>query len=198
MELCFFNTVTTGMSNDGTKFTYVNQLASSDEDPSKRKDWFTCACCPPNVTRLLGYIGGYLWSYDADEAGKEIALNVHMYSSATLKVLLGVKVMEVKQESNWPWDGKVDFTASVPEGFSATVKLRIPRWQKNGRQANLYSDRLIRLTFHSFLQHSHLLASRKDTCCYHRPTSHNTAIFHLTFPSKRDSYPLIHTQIRTP
>ena len=60
MELCFYNSVSTGMSSDGRQFTYVNQLASSDTDLSQRAKWFTCACCPPNVTRLLGYIGGYL------------------------------------------------------------------------------------------------------------------------------------------
>lgn len=47
MELCFYNAVLTGMSEDGKRFTYVNQLASSDTDLSKRAEWFTCACCPP-------------------------------------------------------------------------------------------------------------------------------------------------------
>lgn len=46
MELCLYNAVLTAMSTDGKKFTYVNQLASSDKDHSKRDDWFTVACCP--------------------------------------------------------------------------------------------------------------------------------------------------------
>jgi DUF1680 family protein len=45
MELCFYNAVMTGMSTSGTQFTYVNQLASTDTDLSKRAEWFTCACC---------------------------------------------------------------------------------------------------------------------------------------------------------
>lgn len=128
MELCFFNAVTTGMSSCGTKFTYVNQLASSDEDLSKRKDWFTCACCPPNVTRLLGYIGGYLWTYCLDAAAMSLDVNVHLYSSATLRMPVGNKTVELKQTSNWPWEGNIDFKLSSFQEISTTVKLRIPAW----------------------------------------------------------------------
>ena len=67
MELCLFNAVLTGVSCDGRSWTYVNQMASSDADPSARSDWFTVACCPPNVLRLLGCIGGYLYQSNAEE-----------------------------------------------------------------------------------------------------------------------------------
>lgn len=50
MELEFYNAMLTGMGCDGKQFTYVNQLASSDADPGRRSKWFTCACCPPNVS----------------------------------------------------------------------------------------------------------------------------------------------------
>ena len=42
MELSLYNTVLTSMSYDGKRFTYVNQLASSDTDLSQREEWFTC------------------------------------------------------------------------------------------------------------------------------------------------------------
>jgi DUF1680 family protein len=92
MELSFYNAVLTGMSTrsiSGKQFTYVNQLASTDTDLSKRAERFTCACCPPNVARTLGYIGGYLWSHRADEKSRSVQINVHLYSSATLKVPVG-------------------------------------------------------------------------------------------------------------
>jgi DUF1680 family protein len=100
MELCFYNAVMTGMSVDGKRFTYINQLASSDKDLSKRAEWFTCACCPPNVTRLLGYIGGYLWSSKIDEEKKEVSIHVHMYSSATLRIQVGNSTVELGQKTN--------------------------------------------------------------------------------------------------
>lgn len=72
MELSLYNATLTGMSLDGKRFTYVNQLASSDSDLSKREEWFTCACCPPNVTRLLGYLGGCLWTSKGNAESKTV------------------------------------------------------------------------------------------------------------------------------
>jgi DUF1680 family protein len=128
MELCFYNAVMTGMSLKGTQFTYVNQMASSDTDLSQRAKWFTCACCPPNVTRLLGYIGGYLWSFTTEEKKKSVQVNVHMYSSAQLSILIGKDTVKLEQKSNWPWDGKIELSLRSPSEVSTTIKLRIPGW----------------------------------------------------------------------
>lgn len=128
MELCFYNAVLTGMSANGKQFTYVNQLASTDTDLSKRAKWFTCACCPPNVARLLGYIGGYLWSHKVDEKSKAVEVDVHLYSSATLKIPVGDTIVELEQKSNWPWDGKISFCLRNASEVATTIKLRIPGW----------------------------------------------------------------------
>jgi len=118
----------TGMAANGRQFTYVNQLASTDSDLSKRAEWFTCACCPPNVTRLLGYIGGYLWTSQTGESESSVAVNVHMYTSATLSIPLGKQVVEIEQKSNWPWEGNIEFAIRNLGELSATMKLRIPSW----------------------------------------------------------------------
>lgn len=128
MELCFYNAVMTGMSTSGKQFTYVNQLASSESDLSKRAEWFTCACCPPNVTRLLGYIGGYLWSSKTNAETTSVEVNVHLYSSAQLTVTVGDKVVKLQQSSNWPWEGKIAFSLDNPSEVTTTIKLRIPGW----------------------------------------------------------------------
>ncbi|KAH8799841.1 hypothetical protein F5884DRAFT_848025 [Xylogone sp. PMI_703] len=128
MEICFYNAVMTGMSCSGTQFTYVNQLASSDSDLSKRAEWFTCACCPPNVTRLLGYIGGYLWTFNQNEQEKSVEINVHMYDSANLSIPASSGGIEFQQRSNWPWDGEIDFTLNNTSDLSTVIRLRIPGW----------------------------------------------------------------------
>jgi DUF1680 family protein len=128
MELCFYNAVMTGMAVNGKQFTYVNQLGSTDSDLSKRAEWFTCACCPPNVARLLGYIGGYLWSSVVHEKDSSAQINIHMYSSATLKVPVASDPIELEQKSNWPWEGKIDFSFRGSAKVSTTIKLRIPGW----------------------------------------------------------------------
>ncbi len=137
MELCFYNAAMTGMSANGTKFTYVNQMASSDTDLSKRAEWFTCACCPPNVTRLLGYIGGYLWSSQTNLEKKTVQVNVHMYSSAVLKVPVGKELVKLEQKSNWPWDGKIEFSVENSTNIPTTIKLRIPAWAGECWQVSL-------------------------------------------------------------
>jgi DUF1680 family protein len=131
MELCFYNAVLSGMSADGKKFAYTNQLASSDKDLSERKEWFTCACCPPNVSRLLGSIGGYLWDFDHQSGTKIAAIRVHMFGSAILSFGVGGEErVGLTQSSNWPWEGEIKFTLTAPADLSTTIDVRIPGWAK--------------------------------------------------------------------
>jgi DUF1680 family protein len=137
MELCFYNAVMTGMSVSGKQFTYVNQLASSGTDLSKRAEWFTCACCPPNVTRLLGYIGGYLWASKLDD--QKLQVDIHMYSSATLSMPVGGKTLEIEQKSNWPWEGHIEFTLRNTSEVAIAMRLRIPGWATEWKVSSLSS-----------------------------------------------------------
>ena len=118
------------MSYDGKRFTYVNQLASSDQDLSLREEWFTCACCPPNVLRLLGQIGGYIWTHHVDTGRKAAEIFVHLYISSTLKFEVAGESVQLQQESDWPWSGKVDFRLHTSH-CNVNIKLRIPGWAKS-------------------------------------------------------------------
>ncbi|HEX3020914.1 MAG TPA: beta-L-arabinofuranosidase domain-containing protein, partial [Lachnospiraceae bacterium] len=63
MERALYNCVLAGMQLDGERFFYVNPLevipGISGESVThhhalpQRPKWFACACCPPNVARLL-------------------------------------------------------------------------------------------------------------------------------------------------
>ena len=116
----------TGMSTDGKAFTYVNQMASSDGDLSKREEWFECACCPPNIARVLGHIGGYLWT--ANSTAGNVDVNVHLYANATLTYPTDDGEIVLKQRTNWPWDGNVEFELETKSTSNITVRLRIPSW----------------------------------------------------------------------
>lgn len=133
MELCLYNAVLTSMSSDGKTFTYINQLASSDTDLSKREEWFTCACCPPNVFRLLGQIGGYIWSTHSRESSVEVA--VHLFISSILRLGEDGIDLEVTQESNWPWSGEITF--SVKGSADVELRIRIPTWAEEWRVSSL-------------------------------------------------------------
>lgn len=114
------------MSLNCKQFTYVNQLASSDTDASKREEWFTTACCPPNVLRLFGQLGGYIWSHkQVDTQAAEVA--VHLYVSNTLSLDVGSEKVQIKQESEWPWKDSIKFNVQTISS-KVTMKLRIPAW----------------------------------------------------------------------
>ncbi|KAI0472662.1 glycoside hydrolase family 127 protein [Xylariaceae sp. FL0804] len=120
MELCLYNNIMTGT------FTYVNQLASSEQDKSVRTEWFATSCCPPNVTRLYGSIGGYLWDYGSQ--GGSVYVNVHLYTTAKVAFSVDEGNVVFEQKSNWPWEGKISFQLQAPPRANATVRLRIPAW----------------------------------------------------------------------
>ena len=127
MELSLYNVVLTAMSYDGTKFTYVNQLASSDTNLSQREAWFTCACCPPNVTRLLGSIGGYIWTQKTAEDGAA-QVDVHMFIPSTLAFTTGEGgKVELEQKSDYPTSGDITFALKTSSKRVA-MNVRIPAW----------------------------------------------------------------------
>lgn len=136
MELCLYNTVLGSMSLDGKGFTYENYLASCAGHLCQREGWFECSCCPPNVSRLFGSLGGYLWHFGVGSSAEaegaddddEAFINVHLYTSATGKFRSrhGAPV-EIQQQTNWPWEGKVTFSLLSPT-VQTTVRLRIPSW----------------------------------------------------------------------
>ncbi|OTA70433.1 glycoside hydrolase family 127 protein [Hypoxylon sp. EC38] len=128
MELCLYNAVMTGLSLEGTAFTYVNQLASSEADKNQRQDWFETSCCPPNVMRLFGCLGGYLWDYGG--SGKDAYVNVHLYTKAKVTFQVEDQEITLEQKSNWPWEGNILFQLQAPLSTNVTVKLRIPSWTR--------------------------------------------------------------------
>jgi uncharacterized protein len=130
MELCLYNAVLTGMSHDGKAFTYTNQLASSLESPSKRESWFEVSCCPPNVLRLLGSLGGYLWTVE-DEMDSATTVNVHLYASAEISLQVGAGKVVLKQETDWPRDGIVRFSLQADQGIDISIRVRIPAWARD-------------------------------------------------------------------
>src|SRR5690554_4216651 len=74
MERALYNIVIGSMAADGKHYFYVNPLEVWPEacrrNPGKhhvkpvRQRWFGCACCPPNLARLLASLGGYIWTAD--------------------------------------------------------------------------------------------------------------------------------------
>jgi DUF1680 family protein len=131
LERALFNGVLAAVSLDGQRFFHTNPLAMRPErvlpeDPvvkAQRVNWFTCACCPPNLARLLASLGQYIYS----ESDAEIAVHLFVQSRAQLNVK--GQVMVLRQETEYPWEGNVRLTIesmAAPAEFS--VRIRLPGW----------------------------------------------------------------------
>jgi hypothetical protein len=120
MERALYNGILSGVALDGTKFFYVNPLASAGGH--HRQEWFGCACCPPNVARLLASLGSYVYS------AADSALYVHLYAQGAARTSLGEQPVVVAQLTSYPWDEKVRIAIGVPNPTSFDLMLRIPGW----------------------------------------------------------------------
>jgi DUF1680 family protein len=125
LERTLYNGVMAGLSLDGSGYSYVNPLHVRDDhrDPvergAKRQPWYACACCPPNVMRLLASLQHYLATSDDD------GVQVHQYASATLG--------PVKVRTDYPWDGRVEIEIMDAREEPWTLSLRIPAWSRQTR-----------------------------------------------------------------
>ncbi len=121
LEWTLYNAVLPGLSLGGRHYFYQNPLA--DDGAHRRQAWFGCACCPPNVARLLASLPSYFYSTTDD------ALWVHLYAQGGLETTLenGHKVA-LEQTTRYPWDGVVMLSVQTEGTF--TLKLRVPAWAK--------------------------------------------------------------------
>ena len=131
MERALYNTCLAGMSLDMQRFFYVNPLsvdpqASSRDDRKHhvlpvRPQWFGCACCPPNLARLLSSLALYAYSV------KGRALNVHLYLQGEFDIDLRGEQVSVKVSTEYPRDGRVHLALS---GGDYDLNLHLPVWCK--------------------------------------------------------------------
>ncbi|KAG8629001.1 hypothetical protein KVT40_002866 [Elsinoe batatas] len=128
MELCLFNSVLCCMSTDGKRFTYVNQLASSEGKPARFEPWFTCACCPPSLSRTLGFLTGYLRTTNIDHDANTAHISVHIPTAGTTTLNVNSKTITLDTESDYPLSGTIDCTLHAPNDISTTLAIRIPSW----------------------------------------------------------------------
>jgi DUF1680 family protein len=121
MEQVLYNGFLAGVSLDSRRFFYINPLFSTGEH--HRQGWFQCACCPPNVARLLASLGGYIYSKSRD------GLAVHLYIQSSVQVnLANGEPVILHQETNYPWEGRIRLRLELAEGSEFTLLLRIPGW----------------------------------------------------------------------
>ena len=134
IERILYNLIPGSISLEGREFFYVNPLEvwpeACEKNPGKhhikaeRQKWFGCACCPPNVARLIASLGDYIYSISNN------TLFTHFYISGDVEVSLPSGKFNLRQESDYPHNGNINFKIFTHEPVKFSLALRIPNWCK--------------------------------------------------------------------
>ncbi len=129
-ERVLYNGFLVGVGLSGDRFFYVNPLLSDgrwkfNHGLSERFPWTGCACCPVNVVRYLPVIPGLTYATEDDQ------LYVNLFIDGTAKVDLAETTIQLRQETRYPWDGKVKLAVDPRKPTTFALKVRIPGWVRN-------------------------------------------------------------------
>ena len=151
METVLYNTIAASVALDGTHFFYTNPLqmrtghrGSTENSPSERLSWFECACCPPNLARLVASLGDYLVT--ASTTG----LQLHQLVASSVSTKVGDLPVTIDVSTNAPWTGSAEITVEGAGVFELAI--RVPGWTRNsraivnGEALTLGSDGYLRVT----------------------------------------------------
>jgi DUF1680 family protein len=128
IERAVYNGVLSGISLTGTRFFYVNPLqrrthhAYEPPGHGERAPWYPCACCPPNLMRLLSSLEQYLAS--SDDSG----IQLHQYATSEIQAEVAGGTARLSVHTGYPWDGRVTVRVVEAPDRPWTLSLRVPRW----------------------------------------------------------------------
>ncbi|PJJ08531.1 hypothetical protein CLU83_1812 [Flavobacterium sp. 1] len=157
VELALYNSVLSGISLGGKEFFYNNPLNVSKDLPfkqrwSKEREGYIALsnCCAPNVTRTIAEVSNYAYNFSKE------GLYVNLYGSNSLNsVTLGGDKIEIEQQTNYPWDGKITLKILKAPKDNYAFFLRIPGWSQettiaiNGKNI---SDAIVSGTYQKIAQ----------------------------------------------
>lgn len=129
MERALYNTCLAGISLDQERFFYVNPLAvwpeADAKDPNKRhvlperQPWLGCACCPPNLARLLCSLVDYQYTVGDGE------IQIHLLLDSRLETEVNGEPVRLELRTEYPRDGLAILRAGRG---SYDIRLHIPGW----------------------------------------------------------------------
>ncbi|MDR2388328.1 MAG: glycoside hydrolase family 127 protein [Tannerellaceae bacterium] len=142
IERTLYNALLAGISLEGTEFFYPNPLEADawyafNQGKKTRQPWFDCSCCPTNLIRFLPSLPSLIYATQGD------TVYVNLFVSAKAEIPLGRRCVDITQETDYPWDGKVNFRVSTRGNAGGlTLRIRIPAWAVNeDSPGSLYTSR---------------------------------------------------------
>ncbi|WP_420838191.1 glycoside hydrolase family 127 protein [Bifidobacterium santillanense] len=134
MELALYNTTLAGMALDGKSFFYVNPLEVDpyacrrdkrlDHVKPVRQKWFGCACCPPNIARIVESVQEYAYTL-ADDGS---TLYTHLYMGGEAKATLAGVPVRLDVDADLPWHGDGSVVVHLDGPATFTLAFRLPGW----------------------------------------------------------------------
>ena len=145
LERMMLNVNLAGISLDGRRFFYENMLRRARELPyelvwgQERTEYIMSYCCPPNLARTIAQTAEY--AYAVNEDGLWTGLYGDNEASFTLQ---NGAAFTLRQQTDYPFNGRITFTVTGSNGKPFALRLRIPAWAE---QAVLHCpDRTIALS----------------------------------------------------
>lgn len=134
IERALYNAVAGSTTSDGTAFFYSNPLqvrthrdGAHEQAPARRVGWYDCACCPPNLARLVSSLQHYA------ATTSEGALQLHLYETGTIALgEVGGAATVARISTGYPVDGVVTISFDAPF-TGGEVALRVPGWAESWR-----------------------------------------------------------------
>jgi uncharacterized protein len=129
LERILYNGFLSGISLSGDRFFYPNPLACDmqfqfNHGALERSPWFDCSCCPVNIVRFLPSIPGMAYATHGD------ALYINLFLNGEAEAQLNGAQVGIRQQTAYPWDGKVRITLAPERVERFALKVRIPGWAR--------------------------------------------------------------------
>jgi uncharacterized protein len=148
IEQIAYNALLAGISLDGTRYFYTNALRQvrglpyplrmpgdtglhpvpppPPSDARLRETYLSCFCCPPNIARTLARFHERAASFGPD------GLYVHQYGGSGIRLAADdERSISLHESSDYPWDGRIEFTVDDASGGGIPVHLRVPGWSRD-------------------------------------------------------------------
>jgi hypothetical protein len=129
IERTLYNGFLAGVSLDGQRYIYANPLQVREGHVSRGNDgdyqrvsWFRCACCPPNVMRMLASLEHYVL------LGSPTRTVLHQYMAGRFAAELAEGEVVLEVTTDYPWDGTVTVRIVNAPDRPWELALRVPDW----------------------------------------------------------------------
>ncbi|MGD0020267.1 MAG: beta-L-arabinofuranosidase domain-containing protein [Candidatus Limnocylindrales bacterium] len=130
IERTLFNAVLAGVSLDGAGFFYSNPLhrrsgglaIRNGPTANSRRPWFPCACCPPNLMRLLATQPDLAATVGND------GITIQQPISGHISAPLPGGEVSLRLETAYPWGGELRVTIDQAPAEEWALGFRVPAW----------------------------------------------------------------------